>query len=104
MQLGDLEGALADLDLAVAAAPEWALPYVHRGQVRLILGQEVGALADLDVAILALRSATATEQTILPALLSTRSRLHHALGHVAQAEADRVEAAEVDASIRASGA
>lgn len=51
IDLGQLDGALRDLDRAVQFQPEAASPLMVRGNVKLMLGKPLEALADYDRAI-----------------------------------------------------
>ena len=44
---GRLESAFADYGMAIAYAPDWAIPYVSRGIARKSKGDLQGAISDL---------------------------------------------------------
>ncbi len=51
VNLGDLDGAIADFSEAALLAPEWAEPLYNRGTARILQGKPAEALTDLDRAI-----------------------------------------------------
>ncbi|MEG3854128.1 tetratricopeptide repeat protein, partial [Microcoleus sp. Z1_C4] len=50
-ELGDKEGAIADLNKAIELQPDLAQAYNNRGKVRSELGDKQGAIADYNKAI-----------------------------------------------------
>lgn len=50
-EVGDLDGAVADLDESIRLAPGYALAWSHRGVLRHMRGEHEAALHDLDRAI-----------------------------------------------------
>jgi tetratricopeptide (TPR) repeat protein len=77
---GDVRGALADFESAIAADPQWAEAWNNRGAARQALGDLTRALADFDEALkVNPRSAEAC---------NNRGLVHHLTGERAQAVAD----------------
>jgi tetratricopeptide (TPR) repeat protein len=70
---GDLEGAIADYNKAIAINPRFAAAYKNRGLVRLLQGQDAEAEKDFDEYL-------ASEKEIEPELeqLIRAARLQHA--------------------------
>ena len=50
-QLGQLESAIADFDMAIRLQPNNAIIYYNRGTAKHVLGEDDSAIADFDMAI-----------------------------------------------------
>jgi tetratricopeptide (TPR) repeat protein len=84
---GDVRGALADFEGAIAADPQWAEAWINRGAARQALGDLAGALADFDKALeINPRSAEAC---------NNRGLVHHLTGDQARALADFDQAVQI---------
>ena len=90
---GDLDGALAAFDRAIAASSQSGLAYLNRGLIRARKRDDERALDDLDRAV---RQAPGSARAYYH-----RSLVLHRLGEKARAEADAARAVELDPRYRA---